>query len=117
MQGLPPERKAEYDQDRRWHVRYAVHGTAEIDAAGKRYPATPLQISLGGIHLKMDQSPPLDQVLNLKLDIYGFGELIQADIKVIRTDPKKVTAIFLAPEPCLARCIAWISSYDKPASK
>ena len=111
MQPMPQSR-AEYDQDRRWHIRYPVCGTAHIEAGGSRYQATPLEISLGGVTFKTDQLLPVNQRLTLTLDIYGFGELIRADIKFIRADSRKATAIFLVPESSLARCIAWIASYD-----
>lgn len=57
----------------------------------------------------------MDQILKLKLDVYGFGELIVTEVRIIRIHAKTATAIFLAPQSSLARCISWLSSYNRKA--
>jgi PilZ domain-containing protein len=115
MQPMLSKSRTKYEQDRRWHIRYPVHGTAELEAEGTNYPSIPLELSLGGINFKMERTPPVDQVLKLRLDVYGFGELIVAEVRVIRTRAKTATAIFLTPQSSLAHCISWLSNYDRRA--
>ena len=113
MQPMLTKSRTEYEQDRRWHIRYPVHGTAKLEAGGTSYPTIPVELSLGGINFKMERTPPVDQILKLRLDVYGFGELIDAEVRVIRTRAKTATAIFLTPQSSLARCISWLSSYNR----
>lgn len=115
MQPVLLKSRTEFEQDRRWHTRYPVHGTAKLEAGGTSYPTIPVELSLGGINLKMKGTPPLDQILKLQLDVYGFGELIVAEVRVIRSRAKTATAIFLTPQSSLARCVSWLSSYDTKA--
>ena len=110
MQPILLKSRTEYEQDRRWLIRYPIHGTAKLEGEGKSYPTTPVELSLGGINLKTERTPPVDQVLTLRLDVYGFGEVIVAEVRVIRTRAKTATAIFLTPHSALARCISWLST-------
>ena len=116
MQTVLSKSRAEYEQDRRWHIRYSVHGTAELAAGGMNYSGIPLELSLGGVNLQMKRRPPVGQVLKLRLDIYGFGEMIDTEIRVIRTSDKTATAIFLTPQSSMARCISWLSNYERKAA-
>ena len=113
MQPIIIKSREEYEQDRRWHNRYPVHGTAKLETGGKCYTAIPVELSLGGINFKIEQTPPVDQVLKLRLDIYGFGELVVTEVRVIRTHARTATAIFISPQSSLARCISWLSSYSR----
>lgn len=113
MQPTLSQSRTEYQQDRRWHSRYAVRGTAMLEAQGKSYAAAPLELSLAGITFKAKQGAPADQILTLRLDVYGFGEIIVAEVRVIRTHGRTATAIFLTPQSSLARCISWLSSYNR----
>jgi hypothetical protein len=115
MRPLLSKSRTEYKQDRRWHIRHPVHGTAELEAGGTNYPTIPVDVSLEGINFKMERTPPMNQILKLRLDVYGFSELIVADVRVIRTRAKMATAIFLIPQSSLARCISWLSSYNRKA--
>ena len=112
MQPTLLKSRTEYEQDRRWLNRYPVHGTAKLEGGGKSYSATPAELSLGGINLKTERTPPVDQILKLRLDVYGFGEMIVTEVRVIRTRDKTATAIFLTPQSSLARCISWLSTYN-----
>jgi hypothetical protein len=115
MQPMISKSRTDYDQDRRWHTRYPVHGTAELEAGGTSYTTTPVELSLGGINFKAERTPPVNQILKLRLDVYGFGEIIVSEVRVIRTRAKTATAIFLTPQDALTRCIYWLSSYDRKA--
>ena len=115
MQSVQLKSRTEYEQDRRWLIRYPIHGTAKLEAEGKSFPTTPVELSLGGINLKTNRTPPVDQILTLQLDVYGFGEVIVTNVRVIRTCAKSATAIFLTLQPSLARCISWLSTYNRRA--
>ena len=117
MRPMLSKSRTEYEQDRRWLIRHPVHGTAELEAGGTNYPTIPVELSLGGINFKMERTPPVDQILKLRLDVYGFSEMIVADVRGIRTRAKTATAIFLTPQSSLARCISWLSSYDRRAKE
>ena len=115
MQTMVSKSRTEYEQDRRWHNRYPVHGTAKLEAGGRSFPTIPVELSLGGINFKTERTPPVDQVFNLRLDVYGFSELIVGEVRVIRTRARRATAIFLTPQSSLARCISWLSGYNRKA--
>jgi hypothetical protein len=107
--------RLEYQPDRRWQPCFHVNGAAVLDTGHNRYPLRPVEMGLGGIRLQADEVPPLHSTGKLQLDVYGYGEMIYTSVSVIRSDENSVTAIFVSPQPTLARCISWLTSWSQKA--
>jgi hypothetical protein len=112
--GLPAkESSPDYQPDRRLTTRYPVHGSVVLETEDCRYEGEPVDISFGGILFTAERLPLLDTQGRMQLNIDGFGEIITADVRVIRADITLAAALFIFPQASLVRCIAWLAHKQK----
>lgn len=109
--------RLEFIPDRRWQPRFHVNGSAVLETGEGRFTVRPMDLGLGGILFLADRVPPVDSTGELKLDVYGYGEMIYTNVQVIQTSGNLVNAIFVSPEPSVARCVAWLTSWSRKTRK